>query len=610
MIALILAPSKGEAPYPPLAICALKAWLGKYGYNSTAIDLNRHYVINHSELLCNINKYFGRPSTHLDSDSEEHIYNLDTIYNFELLLKFMYNEEYENNTLTEEELSFYKSINFQLEIEARKLIESGYNCIGFSTFVSNVCFSLLLGHKIKQIDPSVKIFYGGSSTAYKPIRDFMVQSCIADYVIVGEGENGILKLVSDLENGKAKYSIIYSDNIAPHVLEEKETVVPIVKNLDELPFPDFSDLDMNSYTLEYNKKYRFASLATSRGCVNRCAYCSETQYWHRFRQRSVSRVIEEIEYLYNTYQCRIFFFCDSLINGNVLWLRDFCRQLIDKNLNIQWLSYVTLNNVNSSLLQLMYDSGCVALTFGIEHINTNVLNSVNKKSSIGDAKFRLLECINSGIFPIANIIYSLPHETPEAFMELLVFTCDPEINTRVLFTFRPYEIRVGSVTTTKLMETIEAFPNHNIKIPQSVAALKEIIFKLTTYWSPNEQYMKTCKDKHVIITSLFGKYNKPYLKFIINARKYNIPSILKRTINLDSVPTLEACYLESNTNFQSYILSQINGIHTVAEIIEAAENIVFDKMNDCNKRLVHQKITKMVLDNIIELSLKHKLSWN
>lgn len=54
MIALILAPSKGKAPYPPLAICALKAWLKKYGYSSTAIDLNRYYVINHQELLFNI----------------------------------------------------------------------------------------------------------------------------------------------------------------------------------------------------------------------------------------------------------------------------------------------------------------------------------------------------------------------------------------------------------------------------------------------------------------------------------------------------------------------------------------------------------------------------
>ena len=76
------------------------------------------------------------------------------------------------------------------------------------------------------------------------------------------------------------------------------------------------------------------------------------------------------------------------------------------------------------------------------------------------------------------------------------------------------------------------------------------------------------------------------------------------------MPTIKACCYEFNTNFQLFILSQIDGVHTVADIIEAAKKVVFDKMNNCNINIVHQKITKMVFDNIIELSLKHKLSWN
>lgn len=330
MIALILAPSKGEAPYPPLAICSLKAWLGKYGYSSTAIDLNRKYVINHSELIYNINKYFGRPTTHLDATSIEAVYNLDTIYNLELLLKFLYNDDCNIEMLSEVESNFYKELDAQLNIEARNLVESGYKYIGFSTFVSNICFSLLLSKKIKQLNPAIKIFFGGSSTAHKPIRDFLLKSQLADHVIVGEGENAIVKLINDLENNIAEYSVIYSDNIAPKDIDYNEIIVPTIKEIDELPFPDFSDLDLDLYTLEYNKNYRFASIATSRGCVNRCAYCSETQYWRRYRQRSVSCVIDEIEYQYNTHNMKIFFFCDSLINGNVVWLRDFCNQLIAK----------------------------------------------------------------------------------------------------------------------------------------------------------------------------------------------------------------------------------------------------------------------------------------
>ena len=170
MIALILAPSKGEAPYPPLAICSLKAWLKRYGFKSTTIDLNREYVLNHKEVLQLINKYFCRPITFLNTDSIDKISNLDTIYNIELLLKCLYYEDYGKYHFNEEERNFYQKLLPLLKEEATLLIEAGYKYIGFSTFVSNVCYSLLLGKMIKSLAPQIKIFFGGSSTAYKPIE--------------------------------------------------------------------------------------------------------------------------------------------------------------------------------------------------------------------------------------------------------------------------------------------------------------------------------------------------------------------------------------------------------------------------------------------------------
>lgn len=609
MIALILAPSKGEAPYPPLAICSLKAWLRCNGFKSTTIDLNRDYVLNHRGLLSLINKYFGRPTTILNTDSEEKISNLDTIYNLELLLKFLYYRNYGEHYLNEEECYFYKELSIRLKAEATSLIESGYKYIGFSTFVSNICYSLLLGQMIKSMNPEIKIFYGGSSTAYKPIRDFMLQSKIADYVLVGEGENAIVRLISDLKTDTPKYSTIYSDNIAPKILLENEISVHTIANLDELPFPDFTDLNLDNYTLDYAKKYRFVTLATSRGCVNRCAYCSETQYWKRYRQKSVTRVIEEIEYLYNENQARLFFFCDSLINGNTAWLKDFCHQLTYRNINIQWLSYVTLNNMSTELLRLMHDAGCVALTFGIEHINSTVLNGVNKVSSIGNAKLRLLQCIDSGIFPIANIIYALPNETPDAFVDLLAFVSDPDIWGKVLFTFRPYEIRVGAVTTNELMQETNTFPFHDVQIPLAISPLKTTVNELAKFWQPDKEYVEITKKKHTIISTFISR-NKNYVRSIKNARRYNLPSVLRKIIKLDSSPQLAIHYNESATGFKLFIMRLMDGKHTVSEIIKEVENVVVSKVSLRNHDMIHDVVQKSVVNNLIEISLKHEVIWN
>lgn len=609
MIALILAPSKGEAPYPPLAICSLKAWLKCNGFESTAIDLNRKYVLKHKELLNLINRYFGRPTTFLNTDSIENIYNLDTIYNIELLLKFMYYDEYSDSCMNEEEYTFYKKLHYQLQQEADSLINAGYKYIGFSTFVSNICYSVLLGQMIKKLNPEIKVFFGGCSTAYEPIRDFLLQSGVADYVLVGEGENAIVRLISDLEAKSSSYTTIYSANIAPDKLLENEIAVPVIESLDNLPFPDFSDLNLDNYVLDYAPHYRFVSIATSRGCVNRCAYCSETQYWRRYRQKSVVKVIEEIEFFYNKNKARIFFFCDSLINGNTSWLKDLCYRLIEKKIKIQWMSYVTLNNLDSELLCLMHQSGCVALTFGIEHINSKVLNGVNKTSSIGNTKLRLMECFNFGIFPIANIIYALPNETPEAFIDLLAFVSDPDICNNVLFTFRPYEIRVGSVTTNKLMQESEKFPHHNILIPQKRFLLKDLVYELAKYWMPNIYYVDSTKKKNIIISKLYGKYNKEYIWNVSNARRYNIPSILKNIVTLEACPKIINCTNESSAGFESFIVSLMDGKHNVYSIIENVEEYILQK-STFKYDMIHEKTSKYVVDNLIRISLKYNVIWN
>lgn len=611
MIALVLSPSKGKAPYPPLAICALKAWLIQNKFKATAIDLNKNFIQNFPDLLDKINQYFGRPKTFLDTNITENISNIDTIYNVKLLLKFLYFEEYGSKSLTVEELNFYYELDKVLESDAHFLISSGFKYIGFSTFVSNICYSLLLGNKIKRLNSNINIFYGGSSTAYRPIRDFMIKSRIADYVIVGEGENAIVKLISDLENNKANYSIIYSENISPKNLSNDEVKVPIIKDLDILPFPDFNDLNLDNYTLNFAKNYRFVSIATSRGCVNRCAYCSETQYWHRYRQRSVKRVVEEIEYMYNNLNARIFFFCDSLINGNVTWLKDFCKQIVLKGLNIQWMSYATLNNLNLELLQLMYKSGCVALTLGIEHISTNTLKGVNKTSSIGNTKEHLLECIKVGIFPIANIIYALPSEASDDFIELLAFTCDPDLMDKVLFTFRPYEIRVGSDVTQQMMKKSDTFHKHDFKIPVNLSYLTDNIKELGIYWLPEIEYIKKTLNKCSILSAYYGIHNRNLSLKMCNARIYNIPSILQKIINTNSIPQLlEKRDIPSDTNIQLFILSLIDGTKTVSQIIESVEYVINQKYSELETNDIHNASSRCVKNNLIKLSLKHRIIWN
>ena len=112
------------------------------------------------------------------------------------------------------------------------------------------------------------------------------------------------------------------------------------------------------------------------------------------------------------------------------------------------------------------------------------------------------------------------------------------------------------------------------------------------------------------MTSVYGKYNPDYLNKLNNARKYNIPSILRKTIKLDSVPTLVTYYYTLNTNLQRFILSQIDGVHTVSDIIEIVERVILNNENNCNIDITKIGVKNMVFNALIELSQKHKILWN
>lgn len=63
----------------------------------------------------------------------------------------------------------------------------------------------------------------------------------------------------------------------------------MIMNLDDLPFPDFDTYDLTTYT----DKNALPILAT-RGCLMRCVFCTDTNFWRPYRYRSGENVMVEI----------------------------------------------------------------------------------------------------------------------------------------------------------------------------------------------------------------------------------------------------------------------------------------------------------------------------
>ncbi len=267
-----------------------------------------------------------------------------------------------------------------LEEYLTKIIELKPDVVGFSLYYTNVFPTLWLAKKIRQHLPDTKIIAGGSHIQWNPapFPEF-------DHVVKGEGEELLLQMLDDIENGIPLTEYQYNADKTKRI------------NLDQLPFPDYSDLDVNAYMIP-----NAISSELSRGCVAKCTFCQETHYW-KYRSRQAPFILEEVEHQYRTYGTNVFWFIDSLVNGNINELRAFALGVVERGLKIKWEGYARCDErMDLEYYKDLKASGCMALNYGIESGSQRVLDAMRKNVTIAEVEKNLRDGASVGIQAQSN----------------------------------------------------------------------------------------------------------------------------------------------------------------------------------------------------------------
>ena len=214
---------------------------------------------------------------------------------------------------------------------------------------------------------------------------------LVDFVIRGEGEHTTLELVNWLAaNGiKTKPSeilgISWVDRQSGQVVDNADR--PLVKDLDELPFPDRDTLNLAPYR-SFKIDYRPAiNLVTSRGCPHKCSYCvSSLIAGPKYRMRAVLPVIDEIELLLKEYGFGSIFFSDDNLTASPRRTRELCREINRRGLRFRWwcMSRVDTLTKNEEMVREMAEAGCHQIFLGFESPKDHVLKLYNKKVKAQD----------------------------------------------------------------------------------------------------------------------------------------------------------------------------------------------------------------------------------
>lgn len=332
-----------------------------------------------------------------------------------------------------------KNSDHPIWIEYKNVLKT-YNpkIIGISSKVIDLPSVMIMAEITKKINASIKIIVGGPSAS--TCDKELIENKNIDYVVIGEGEETTYELIDHLLNVKKTLNTI---NGIAYKEESKFVKTPartLIENLDLLPFPNRDNVFVVNDFGEIQYIYETSDILTTRGCPYPCKFCACYKVWgNRIpRSRSIENIIEEILFLKNKHQQEYFIFWDDLFAVNKKRVFELCNKIIELKLNIKWLCFLRINNIEKDLLDILKQAGCVEIQIGIESGNNRILKYIGKNITVEQIKEKVLILKESGLRWLSFFIIGFPTETKQEIEDTLNLVSEIKPTQVCISIFAPY----------------------------------------------------------------------------------------------------------------------------------------------------------------------------
>lgn len=346
----------------------------------------------------------------------------------------------------------------QLSVKEYAIVGTGGLSFDYDMIKATVSFA-------KQLQPSITTIVGGNIITAEPEAVFA--DLLTDFGVIGEGEETIVELIAALARGSKRFDLINGIvfNSNGSIVRTSKRIN--VRSIDALPFPDYDGLDLEYYLEQqlpadhvfwhpYDKP-RWLPILSSRSCVYQCTFCYHPE---KFRVRSLDSVFDEIKMLVSKYRINMLSLSDELLGADKKRLREFCSRI--KPYGLKWACQLHINNVESGLLDLMKDAGCVLISYGIESMNDTVLKSMKKAVTRSQIEEGLRLTYEKGIQIQGNLIFGDTAETSETAAESLTWWYNHrqyQINLARVIPYPGSEIYQNAVDAGIITDKIEFMKN-------------------------------------------------------------------------------------------------------------------------------------------------------
>ncbi|HEY3390581.1 MAG TPA: B12-binding domain-containing radical SAM protein, partial [Prolixibacteraceae bacterium] len=303
--------------------------------------------------------------------------------------------------------------------------------VAFSVpFPGNLYSCLRCGQWIKLYFPGVKIVMGGgfANTELRSLTDPRVFNYL-DYILLDDGEAPLLNLIEYLDGKRNKAELKRTFTIENGSVVYLNGSTQADFSQSETGAPDYDDLQLDTYlsVIEIvNPMHRLWSdgrwnkLTLAHGCYwSRCTFCDTSlDYISRYEPISVQILCDRMEEIIRQTGQIGFHFVDEAAPPALM--RDLALEIIRRKLTIVWWTNIRFEkSFTYDLCLLLKESGCIAVSGGLEVASDRLLKLINKGVSVAQVAKVTDNFTRVGIMVHAYLMYGFPTQTAQETIDSL-----------------------------------------------------------------------------------------------------------------------------------------------------------------------------------------------
>jgi hypothetical protein len=297
-------------------------------------------------------------------------------------------------------------------------------------FPGNLYGALKCGQWIKQHHPGIKIVMGGGfvNTELRSLSDPRVFDFV-DFITLDDGEAPLLHLLEHLggkrtaENLKRTMTLVdgavtYFNGSVENDVVQRDTGTP-----------DYTGLPLGRYlsVMEVaNPMHRLWSdgqwnkLMLAHGCYwGKCTFCDVTlDYIKRYEPNKPEILCDRMEEIIAQTGRYGFHFTDEA--APPVLLRDLALEILRRKLTVVWWTNIRFeSSFTRDLCLLLKESGCIAVSGGLEVASDRILKMINKGVTVSQVARVADNFTEAGIMVHAYLMYGFPTQTAQETIDSL-----------------------------------------------------------------------------------------------------------------------------------------------------------------------------------------------